>query len=86
MYQIIFSKNTLKSLKKIPTQYQVLIKKKLEKISLDPFTSDIRKLSADYDATHRFRVGDYRLFLSVDVENKIIEVDKIKRRTTQTYR
>ncbi len=48
MYQIIFSKKALKSLQKIPTHYQILIKKRLEKLSLDPFKLDIRKLSAAY--------------------------------------
>ena len=86
MYQIIFSKKALKSLKKIPTEYQIQIKKKSEKLSLDPFSLDIRKLSSDYNATHRLRVGDYRLFLSIDTEAKSIEIDEIERRTTQTYR
>ena len=86
MYQIIFSKKALKSLRKIPPEYQIQIKKKSEKLSLDPFSLDIRKLSSDYNATHRLRVGDYRLFLSIDTEAKSIEIAEIDRRTTQTYR
>lgn len=85
MYQIVFSNKALKSLKKIPTHYQVLIKKKSEKLSLDPFVSDIRKLSANYDATHRLRIGDYRLFLTINMEDKIVEVDEVERRTSHTY-
>ena len=86
MYQIIFSKKAVKSLKKIPVEYQIQIKKKSEKLSLDPFQLDLRKLSSDYMATHRLRVGDYRLFLSIDTAAKSIEIDEIERRTTQTYR
>ena len=86
MFQIIFSKKALKSLKKIPIEYQIQIKRKSEKLSLDPFKLDLRKLSSDYNATHRLRVGDYRLFLSIDIEAKSIEIDEIERRTTQSYR
>lgn len=86
MYQINFSKKALKSLKKIPVPYQIQIKNKSQKLSLDPFSLDIKKLSSDYTATHRLRVGDYRLFLRIDSETKVIDVDEIERRTTQTYR
>lgn len=85
MYQIIFSKKALKSLKKIPLEYQIQIKKKSEKLSLDPFSLDIRKLSSDYNATHRLRVGDYRIFLDIDTTSKTIILVDIDRRTTQTY-
>ncbi len=85
MYQIIFSKKALKTLKKIPTHYQIQIKKRSEQLSLDPFKLDLRKLSAGYTATHRLRIGDYRLFLRIDLENKTIQIDGIERRTTQTY-
>ena len=86
MYQISFSKKALKSLKKIPIHYQIQIKKKSEQLSSDPFKLDIIKLSPVYTATHRLRIGDYRLFLKIDVENKTLQIDEIERRTTQTYR
>ncbi|MBI2315247.1 type II toxin-antitoxin system RelE/ParE family toxin [Candidatus Daviesbacteria bacterium] len=85
MYQITFSKKALKSLKKIPIDYQVKIKKASDRLSLSPFDLDLRKLSSYYQATHRLRVGDYRIFLRIDFEIKIIEIVEIERRTTQTY-
>lgn len=85
MYQIVFSKKALKSLQKIPTHFQIQIKKKSEQLSLSPFGLDLRKLSSVYSATHRLRVGNYRLFLKIDLERKTIQVDEIERRTTQTY-
>jgi len=85
VYQIVFSKKALKSLKKIPTHYQIQIKKKSQQLSLDPFKLDLRKLSSEYTATHRLRVGDYRLFLKINFESKTVQIDEIERRTTQTY-
>lgn len=86
MYQIVFSKKSLKSLQKIPTHFQIQIKKKSEQLSLSPFELDLRKLSSVYTATHRLRVGNYRLFLRIDLEGKTIQVEEIERRSTQTYR
>ncbi len=86
MYQVIFSKQALKSLKRIPTGYQVKIKASSEKLSINPFILDIRKLDPKYNATHRLRIGDYRLFLQIDTASKIIKIAEIERRTTQTYR
>ena len=85
MYQINFSKKGLKSLRKLPISYQIQIKRKSEQLSLDPFKLDIKKLSPSYAASHRLRIGDYRLFLKIDSERKTIEIDDIERRTTQTY-
>lgn len=86
MYQVVFSKKALKSLKKIPTDYQIQIKRASEKLAINPFKLDLRKLSSSYRATHRLRVGDYRLFLKINFETKIIEIIEVERRTTQTYR
>ncbi len=85
MYQVIFSKQAAKSLKKIPIDYQSLIKKKSEQLSQDPHKLDLKKLSGEYQGSYRFRVGDYRLFLKIDNIKKIIEIGEIERRTSQTY-
>ncbi|OGE64930.1 hypothetical protein A3I48_00770 [Candidatus Daviesbacteria bacterium RIFCSPLOWO2_02_FULL_36_7] len=85
MYQVIFTKKALKSLKKIPVEYQSKIKSASKKLSLNPFDLDIRKLNSSYKATHRLRVGDYRLFLQIDTTLKTIYIADLDRRTTQTY-
>lgn len=85
MYTIVFSKKALKSLKKIPTDYQTQIKKKSDRLALNPFDLDLKKLSSSYTATHRLRIGDYRLFLKINLEVNTIEIEDIERRTTQTY-
>lgn len=86
MYLIVFSKKALKSLKKIPIHYQIQVKKKSEQLTLNPFNLDLKKLSLNYTTTHRLRIGDYRLFLRIDLVSKTIYIEEIKRRTTQTYR
>ncbi len=85
MYQITFSKKALKSIKKFPNDYQLKIRVAAEKLNVDPFTLDIRKLESSYTATHRLRVGDYRLFLDIDTTLKTVIIVDVERRTTQTY-
>lgn len=86
MYQVIFTNKALKSLKRIPVVYQLKIKDVSQKLAKDPFVLDLRKLESSYNATHRLRVGNYRLFLRINIESKIIEIADLERRTTQTYR
>ena len=86
MYQVIFSKKALKSIKKFPNNYQLKIGVAAKKLSADPFMLDIRKLEPSYNASHRLRVGDYRLFLEIDTTLKTVVIVEVERRTTHTYR
>ena len=85
LYKIIFSKKAVKTLKDLPRNYQVKIQEISHRLSKDPFKADIKKMQSS-DATHRLRIGPYRLFLVVDTTSKEIIISTIKRRTTQTYR
>lgn len=85
MYNVIFSKKAIKVLTKFPQAYQIKIKAGANKLTIDPFKMDLEKMHTS-DATHRLRIGDYRLFLQIDTSTKEIIVSTIKSRTTQTYR
>lgn len=85
MYKVKFYKKATKLFKKIPREYQTKIKGAAYKLSIDPFVMDIKKLNRPYEASHRLRVGNYRLFLDIDTSSKIIIILDIKRRTSQTY-
>lgn len=84
-YKVIFSRKAIKALEKFPRDYQIKIQEGIHKLSSDPFKMDLEKMQSS-DATHRLRVGPYRLFLQIDTTTKEIIVSTIKRRTTQTYR
>ena len=85
MYRIIFSKKSIKSLGKIPKDYQIKIAESIKKLSKNPFESDVKKIHSSSESTHRLRLGSYRIFLVIDLEAKEIIVADIRRRTTQTY-
>lgn len=85
MYQVTFSKNSLKSLKKFPIKDQIRIKNIFNKIAHDPFLLDIKKLDPPHTTTHRIRTGNYRVFLNIETTLKTAYIVDIERRTTQTY-
>ena len=85
LYKIIFSKKAVKTLKDLPRNYQIKIQETSHKLSKNPFKMDIKKMQAS-DATHRLRIGPYRLFLAIDTTSKEIIISTIRRRTSQTYR
>lgn len=84
LYKIIFSRKAIKTLENLPRNYQVKIQETSHKLSKDPFKLDIKKMQTS-DATHRLRIGSYRIFLVIDTTSKEIIISTIKRRTTQTY-
>ena len=85
MYTIAFSPRAAKSLRKIPRQYQIHIKNKVEKLSRDPYVPGTIKL-VDYPAAEfRHRVGNYRILFDVNNEEKTIEILDIRKRDEKTY-
>jgi len=85
VYEVRFSKQFEKSLRKIPKQYHLKVKEVTAKLESNPFSLDIKKLEPGFKASHRLRIGNYRIFLFVNTKTKIIEASNIKRRTSQTY-
>lgn len=83
-YKVTFSKKAIKALEKFPKDYQLKIKEAANKLVHDPFALDLKMMQTS-EATHRLRVGPYRLFLFIDTTAKEMIIATIKRRTTQTY-
>ncbi|WP_338883614.1 MULTISPECIES: type II toxin-antitoxin system RelE family toxin [Xenorhabdus] len=86
MVKVIWSKAATKQLIRIDTKYQKVIKNKISLLTGYPFVDlDIKKLTGT-EAKYRLRVGDYRILFELsDQEPKILEVQEIKRRQTNTY-
>lgn len=79
MYNVVFTKNGEKDLKKLPQEIQKRIIKKLEFFSLQENPLSFSKPLVDLPpSTHRFRVGDYRIAFYIEGEN--IYIERIKHR------
>lgn len=83
-YKVIFSKKAIKALEGFPKNYQAKIKESVKRLNIDPFKMDLQKLHTS-EASHRLRIGAYRLFLRIDTTSKEVIIATIKRRTSQTY-
>lgn len=85
MHKVEYSPRAVKSLKKIPRHYQIIIKDKIEKLSKDPYMPGTIKL-VDYPAAEfRYRTGNYRILFDVNNEEKTIEILDIRKRDEKTY-
>lgn len=86
MYKVEYSPRAAKSIKKIPKQYQISIKNKVDKLSNNPHMPGTIKL-VDYPAAEfRHRVGNYRILFDVNQTDKTIEILDIRKRDEKTYR
>jgi mRNA interferase RelE/StbE len=76
MYRIEWKENAIKDIEKLERNISRRIYLKIEEISIDPFSKDIKKLKG-IDA-FRLRVGDYRIIL--DIKGDLITVLKVGHR------
>ena len=84
MYQPLFTKHFEKQLKKLPQKEQRNILEKISQCLNNPRAQSI-KLETTYPSIYRLRIGEYRVFFSLNNETKIIEITDVIRRTSQTY-
>lgn len=68
MYSLIYSKEFLKQLRKLPKQVQIRIISTLERIKIRPYPHVKKLVSNPY---FRLRVGEYRVILDI-VKNKLM--------------
>jgi mRNA interferase RelE/StbE len=76
IYQIFYEKEALKELDKLESSISRRIIKKIEEMSENPSSCDIKKLKASSD--YRLRVGDYRIIFIFD--RNLIKIIKIGHR------
>ncbi|CAI1107906.1 type II toxin-antitoxin system RelE family toxin [Serratia quinivorans] len=86
MVKVIWSKVAAKQLVRIDTRYQKAIKQKVASLTGFPLVElDIKKLKGE-DTKYRLRVGDYRVLFEVtNGEPKVLEVQEVRRRQSNTY-
>jgi len=76
IYNIEWKEHALQNLEKLEKSISRRILKKVEELSEDPFSKDIKKLKGSDD--FRLRVGDYRVIFSI--EKKTIQILKVGHR------
>ena len=72
MFKIRWGEKAINFLDKLDVLLSRRIIKKMNELIENPFSKDIKKLKGEN--TFRFRVGDYRILLDINVKNRIIYV------------
>lgn len=81
-WTLVVANPARKELGKIPDWDRRRILRALDALQADPFSGDIKRLEAP---AWRRRSGSYRIFYDLMVDEHLIVVTAIKRRTTTTY-
>jgi mRNA-degrading endonuclease RelE of RelBE toxin-antitoxin system len=81
-WQLLVSKSAQKALASLPNKDQLRIEGALDALQTDPFSGDIKRLQPP---AWRRRVGNYRIFYDLLLDDHVIVVTAIKRRTSTTY-
>ena len=72
MYKIEWKEHAIKDIEKLEGTVVRRVIKKVDELSEDPFSKDIKRLKGSND--YRLRVGDYRVIFSIDQD--IIQILK----------
>ena len=77
MYEILFTKQAYKALRRIPRSLAQRIRGKIELLAVDPYAPNpnVRKLTGR--PGYRLRVGDWRIIYEIRTDELIILVLKI---------
>ena len=76
--------SVFKFLKKLTKNDRERIYSSIKKLEVDPYAGDIKKMKNAGDSW-RLRIGSYRVFFEIHIEEKVIYVFHAERRTTTTY-
>jgi mRNA-degrading endonuclease RelE of RelBE toxin-antitoxin system len=83
-WTVLVAKPAQKQRARFPAKDQVRISLAVAQMADDPFVGDVLKLEGEGNRWRR-RVGNYRIFFSVDPARRIVSVSAIMRRTSTTY-
>ena len=77
MYKIVFTKQAVKSLQRIPRNITDLIREKLAQLAADPFAKHLNVTKLQNRPGYRLRVGDWQVIYEVQKEQLVIMVLKV---------
>ena len=77
MYEVVFTKQALRSLRRIPRNIVMLIREKLEQLAEDPYAPNNNVTKLVGRPGYRLRVGDWRVIYELQDGQLILLVIKI---------
>jgi mRNA interferase RelE/StbE len=83
-WQLKIRDKTHKTLSRFPKKDQERLTVAIEGLPTNPFIRDIEKMRGEENIWRR-RIGAYRIFYEINLQEKVIYVFRIERRTSKTY-
>ncbi len=80
MFNVEFSSQARKFLKKIDSITWKRITEKIERLQVDPFPSDAKRVVGRKEKTFRVRIGYYRILYLVFFDRNLLFISKIDKR------
>lgn len=77
MYEIVFTKQAVRTLRKLPRNIAQLIREKINAIAADPYASHPNVTKLVGRPGYRLRVGDWRVIYELQNEQLVMLVVKI---------
>lgn len=77
MYAVVFTKQALRILRKVPRNVSLLIREKLEQLAVDPDAPNNNVTKLVGRAGYRLRVGDWRVIYELQDQQLVLIVIKI---------
>ena len=77
MYNIVFTKQADKALRKMPQNIARLIRQKLDQIAADPYAKHNNVTKLQNRPGYRLRVGDWRIIYEIHNDQLVVLVLKI---------
>jgi mRNA interferase RelE/StbE len=83
--QVLWEKRAIRQMRKIPMEDRSTILAEVGSLSGWPRTRNVKALK-NQPYPYRLRVGQYRVFFSVESDLSILKIEEVKRRNERTYR
>jgi mRNA-degrading endonuclease RelE of RelBE toxin-antitoxin system len=83
-WTLIVARAAQKHAARFPAKDQAKIAAAISSMAADPFAGDVMKLEGEKDRWRR-RVGNYRIFFTVERSTRTVAISAIVRRTSMTY-
>jgi mRNA-degrading endonuclease RelE of RelBE toxin-antitoxin system len=84
-WNVILSDRAERSLVRMPARDRRRITQALLDMEQDPLSGDVVPLKGSYRGSYRRRVGSWRFIFTLQLQNQIVAVADIVRRTSTTY-
>lgn len=84
-WELKIREKVYKALDRLPIKDRRRVLEVIERLLLNPYAGDIEKMRGEENVWRR-RVGAYRIFYEIRVQEKVIYVFRLDRRTSKTYR